>query len=93
MTKLPWGAHCAIGRTRSPEAIARRKEREHVRRLKDKETTAAMRASGVFAPAYSRAPPDHVLAERDRAIAAPRDLNAVLSGDPLPGRSALDRRT
>jgi hypothetical protein len=36
--------------------------------------------------------PDHVLAERDRTLAqAPRDLIAAVVGDPLPGRSALDR--
>ncbi len=93
MTKLHWGAHCAIGRTRSPEAMARRKEREQARRLADKETTATLRASGALADAYSRAPPDSVIEERDRAIAAPRNLNAILAGDPLPGRSALDRRS
>jgi hypothetical protein len=37
--------------------------------------------------------PDHVLAERDRTLArAPRDLTAAIAGDPLPGRSALDRK-
>ncbi len=91
MTKLHWGTHCALGHTRSPEAMARRKDREQARRLKDKETTSLLRASGVMADAYSRAPPDSVIAERDRAIAAPRNLNAILAGDPLPGRSALDR--
>lgn len=44
--------------------------------------------------AAPRAPvPPHVLAERDAIIAAsPRSLTAALLGDPLPGRSALDRR-
>lgn len=37
--------------------------------------------------------PDRVIAERDRARdLEPRDLTAALCGDPLPGRSALDRR-
>jgi hypothetical protein len=37
--------------------------------------------------------PDHVLAERDQTLArAPRDLIAAIMGDPLPGRSALDRK-
>jgi hypothetical protein len=36
--------------------------------------------------------PPEVQHERDRALAAPRDLTAILLGDPLPGRSALDRR-
>lgn len=33
-----------------------------------------------------------VLEERDRALSAERDLTAMLCGDPLPGRSALDKR-
>jgi hypothetical protein len=36
--------------------------------------------------------PDAVLAERDRRLAADRTINMLLLGDPLPGRSALDRR-
>ncbi len=92
MTKLSWGTHCAIGHTRSPEAMARRKERERAQRLADKEATAALRASGALAPSYSRAPPDHVIEEARFAMAAgPRDITAAAFGDPLPGRSALDR--
>lgn len=42
--------------------------------------------------AAPRPAPD-ALAERDiRLSIAPRDLTAVLLGDPLPGYSALDRR-
>jgi hypothetical protein len=37
-------------------------------------------------------PPAEVIAERDRALYAPQSLTAMLLGDPLPGRSALDRR-
>lgn len=37
-------------------------------------------------------PPFHVIAERERALMAPRDLTGLLMGDPLPGRSALDRK-
>lgn len=37
--------------------------------------------------------PESVLIERDRRYTlVPRDLTAVLMGDPLPGLSALDRR-
>jgi len=36
--------------------------------------------------------PDHVLAEREQCLARPRDLTAAIAGDPLPGRSALDRK-
>jgi IS30 family transposase len=36
--------------------------------------------------------PEHVLTERDQRLARqPRDLTAAIAGDPLPGRSALDR--
>lgn len=93
MTKLSPSVHSALGRALRPDAYARRKERERVRRLKDKEITAALRASGALTAAYSRAPPDHVIEERDRALAGTRDLSAIAFGDPLPGRSALDRRT
>lgn len=33
-----------------------------------------------------------LLEERDRLLSLPRPLTAELMGDPLPGRSALDRR-
>ena len=37
--------------------------------------------------------PDSVLAERAARLAlSPRDLTAAIAGDPLPGRSALERR-
>ena len=90
--KLSWGTRCAIGRTRSPQAKARRNERDRAMRQRDKQTMAELRAAGILPVAYSRQPPDHVIAERDAAIAAPRELSAVAFGDPLPGRSALDRR-
>ena len=35
--------------------------------------------------------PDHVIKERDRAYAQYQDTTAWICGDPLPGRSALDR--
>jgi hypothetical protein len=42
---------------------------------------------------HSVAVPDHVLAEREQCLARPpRDLTAAIAGDPLPGRSALDRK-
>jgi hypothetical protein len=37
-------------------------------------------------------PSDELIAERDRCLTQPRDLTAAFFGDPLPGRSALDRR-
>ncbi len=91
--KLSWGTRCAIGRTRSPQAKARRNERDRAMRQPDKQTMAELRAAGILPVAYSRQPPDHVIAERDAALAAGyRDITAAQCGDPLPGRSALDRR-
>ncbi len=92
MTKLPWGVHCAAARARSPQAKARRNERDRAMRRENNKVIAEMRAAGVLPPAYSKQPPDHVIAERDAAIAAPREMSAIAFGDPLPGRSALDRR-
>jgi hypothetical protein len=37
--------------------------------------------------------PDAVAKERLRALNADRTANMMLLGDPLPGRSALERRT
>jgi len=91
MTTLPFGLHCALGRrTRSPEAKARRAERDRARRAQEKETLAAAREGGTYRGPPR--PPEEVIAERDYAIAAPRSLSAIAFGDPLPGRSALDRR-
>ena len=91
MTRLPWGAHSAVGRPRSPQAKARRNERDRAMRRENNRVIAEMRAAGVLPPLYSKQPPDHVIAERDRVMAAPRELSAVAFGAPLPGRSALDR--
>lgn len=43
---------------------------------------------------FRHAPPaPEALAERDRALAAgPQSVTARVFGDPLPGRSALDRK-
>ena len=90
MTTFPFGLHCAVGRTRSPEAKARRRERERAQRALVRETVAAAREGGTYRGPPR--PPEEVIAERDHAIAAPRSLSAIAFGDPLPGRSALDRR-
>lgn len=41
---------------------------------------------------FVNVPPEHVLRERDACLYQPQTLTAELMGDPLPGRSALDRR-
>lgn len=47
--------------------------------------------TGFFTP--SARPAEDVIVERDRRLALqPRDLTALLFGDPLPGYSALERR-
>ncbi len=65
MTKLPFGLHCAVGRARSPQAKARRNERDRAMRRENNNVIAEMRATGVLPPAYSKQPPDHVIAEDD----------------------------
>lgn len=69
----------------SMETVARRLNRSP-RGLMDR-----LVAVGMYARA-ARGVPANVLAERDAVQARePRDLTAAFCGDPLPGRSALDR--
>lgn len=63
----------------------RRRERERAWRAEAKQSAHMVQSSSAHIP------PD-VLDDRDRrADLLPRDLTAALQGDPLPGRSALDR--
>jgi hypothetical protein len=39
-----------------------------------------------------RLPPPEVMAEAIRAMSAPRDITAIICGDPPLGRRAIDRR-
>lgn len=41
---------------------------------------------------HSPTVPAECMEERERALAAPMSLTALLMGDPAPGRSALDKR-
>lgn len=53
------------------------------------------RARGLLrnvAEGQAEAPPHYVIAERDEALNKPRTLTSEAFGDPLPGRSALERR-
>lgn len=62
-----------------------------VPKLARKAPERACRATGHSAASVTV--PKDVLFERDRVMSTtPRNLTAVLCGDPLPGRSALDRR-
>jgi hypothetical protein len=49
-------------------------------------------AAGIINRATPKVVPDDVLIERDRRLAAPITINALILGDPRPGFSALDRR-
>ena len=84
------GLRISVGHRRSAEAKARRRERERTQRALVWEIMAVAREGGTYR-GFPR-PPEDVIAERDHAIAAPRSLSAIAFGDPLPGRSALDRR-
>lgn len=50
----------------------------------------ALLRAGLVEPSR-KPPPAHVIAERDRAYAAEQTPNQHWLGDPLPGRSALER--
>jgi hypothetical protein len=77
--------------------------RREAKRLRDRERQRAkyrerrlrdyVRPEGTPRIHISAAPPPHVLEEAMRAMAAPRELTAILCGDPPLGRSALDRMT
>jgi hypothetical protein len=56
-----------------------------------REASRAKQAAGLPASWSVHVPPA-VLAERDRALAMERTPNQEILGDPIPGRSALDRR-
>ena len=70
-----------------------RKQNSAQRSAQIREITANKRAAGIGKDLLTERIPAHVLIERDmRENISPRDLTAVLCGDPLPGMSALDRR-
>lgn len=71
------------------------KKREYARRAKERRYGVSQACSNrnIVRP-RDRSPPDAAaLIERARAIAAgPQSIVAEVCGDPLPGRSALDRK-
>lgn len=69
-------------RVQAHEAHLRRKERNRLLR-------EAFPLIGPVFPAPT--PPEEVLAERDRVFSAPCTIGQMLLGEPMPGRSALDR--
>lgn len=86
--KRPWGEiAAAIGRSIgacTARRYALRSARRRNRANRD-------RAPGIAWPARKEAEAT-ALAMRAAALTAPRSLTAEIFGDPLPGRSALDRR-
>lgn len=69
-------------------AFLRKESREFYRR----KAKAAGTTSDAHIVMTHQPPPPEVLAERDAAMWRPTTLTALVFGDPLPGRSALDRR-
>lgn len=69
--------------------------RERLAEERDERTADRIAAGGgryvAYVDPYAQMVPPAVAAERDRAFALPLNLSARLLGDPLPGRSALDR--
>jgi len=72
------------------DAAQRQARAEYNRRYQRETRAHACAGSGRASKPALRIPAD-VLAERDRAFSAARDLTAEIFGDPRPGRSALDR--
>lgn len=73
------------------EQRKKRNAYERARRERDNKTFS--RKAGITFEAHKSKIPDAVIAERDsRYRASHQDLTAAFFGDPLPGRSALDRR-
>ena len=75
---------------RSEEARSAQRDHEEQKRC---ERQAPIRIPRIERGHSSVIVPPEALEERDRVLNAPRTLVAELMGDPLPGRSALDRMT
>lgn len=83
----------AIGRSHSVTAGLLGRSYESVK----SKVHELMRGRGRMVPITAISAPSafsaHLLTDRDRRLAVqPRDLTALVCGDPLPGESALDRR-
>ncbi len=83
-----WHAMAQHERDERAERIRRHRKKYRVR-----DGLTGRRAAGTVRDRVEPMKPDaQALAERDiRMRTPPRDLTAFLLGDPLPGRSALDR--
>ena len=70
------------------ELERRRARRDYMRRYRAR----GGKANGVRPYVTATIVPCAVEAEREAALAAPRTPDQLLLGDPLPGRSALDKK-
>lgn len=75
--------------------LAKRRRRNELERARNVKTNPSRRAKLlVYGERAIDKPSADILRERDRRLAIPpRDLSAAFFGDPLPGFSALERRT
>lgn len=74
---------------------ARRQAKTAQKRAHNDRLKAERRVRGLernMAEGQAEAPPHYVIAERDEALNKPRSLTSTIFGDPLPGRSARERR-
>jgi hypothetical protein len=70
------------------ELERRRARRDYMRRYRARKG----KGDGVRPYVMATVVPCAVAAERETVLAAPRTPGQILLGDPLPGRSALDRK-
>jgi hypothetical protein len=85
---------CHIRYMRLPaEQKAEEERRQKRSRLERKRGAPSLHAiKRVSSEVGSPVVPPEVLEQRNRRLMAPRDLTAILLGDPAPGFSALERR-
>lgn len=94
---MPRGGPRFVYATQAERVAARQRQR---RESAEREKAAIARAGGALHRGHIgisnkgwAVPPQPVLAEATAAHACGRSITAILMGDPLPGRSCLDRRT
>jgi hypothetical protein len=81
------GAHRLMAHF-APDELEQNRERRRLNAIDVKQRKArAIKRGG-----NTRIVPPEVIADRDYAYAAEPNPNIAILGDPLPGRSALDRK-
>lgn len=89
VAKMMGVSECSIIKHFDPAAYARR----HGKKLDGRDVERVVRklGCGVKFDGSVYVPP-HILEERERALSIAPSITAAIFGDPLPGRSALDRK-